>query len=100
MSQVFIGGNLVGGADDVEALLASGELKTILAAAEGVEPLPQVLKSTLQAALAAEAAGAQGTPTGSPPEGTHPPEPRHQTGTLLVDYCRDRRRHVTKRQHC
>eukprot|EP00240_Pyramimonas_obovata_P000549 CAMPEP_0118922860 /NCGR_PEP_ID=MMETSP1169-20130426/1626_1 /TAXON_ID=36882 /ORGANISM="Pyramimonas obovata, Strain CCMP722" /LENGTH=537 /DNA_ID=CAMNT_0006863787 /DNA_START=279 /DNA_END=1892 /DNA_ORIENTATION=+ len=57
--QVFIGGKLVGGADDVEALLASGELDTLLASAVGIDPLPEVLQAALHEALAEEAAGAE-----------------------------------------
>ena len=70
---MFIGGKLVGGADEMEALVASGELGDVLETADGVDPLPELLRTTLQAALAQESTGAPNATTDAPAEGIRPP---------------------------
>jgi hypothetical protein len=68
--QVFIGGKLIGGADETVALVETGEIHALLEAAVGVDPLPAELKAAVREVLAAEAAGPQQDPASAHTEGS------------------------------
>lgn len=52
--QIFFGGKLIGGADDLVSLKSKGKLSDVLAHHEGVEELPQLLMSAVTEAASGQ----------------------------------------------
>ena len=52
--QIFFGGKLIGGADDLVSLKSKGKLSDVLAHHEGVKELPQLLMSAVTEAASGQ----------------------------------------------
>lgn len=64
MRQVFIGGKLVGGADEVIEMLGDGRLQDIIAEAAADSPLPREVDSLVAAIEAAPKERSSSLPVG------------------------------------
>lgn len=86
MPQVFVGGALLGGADEAVAALEGGALAAAIAAAAGAPPLPPPILAALGAAAAAGEGVATPVDAGPPPPmaGVSPDELRALEGVAAA----------------